>query len=138
MHVALQATRKRNKRRGTSWRESKPKKRAKSSTKRSSCKINEPAGVPSASRMKVTRPLNTFPAHSVCMNRYTRRLDPASRFWIARRLASVRLSWDGTYDLSNVDTARLAPICTPHLSSSVFLSFSLLFLLSSPDIALRV
>jgi len=35
MHVALQATRKRNKRRGTSWRESKPKKRTKSSTKRS-------------------------------------------------------------------------------------------------------
>lgn len=112
--------------------ESKPKKRAKSRTKRSSCKINEPAGVPSASRMKVTRPLNTFPAHFVCMNRYTRRLDPVSRSWIARRLASVRLSWDGTYDLSNVDTAGLAPICTPRLSSSVFLSFSLLFLLSYP------
>jgi len=112
--------------------ESKPKKKkkTKSRTKRSSCKINEPAGVPSASRMKVTRPLNTFPARSVCMNRYTRRLDPASRFWIARRLASVRLSWDGTYDLSNVDTAQLAPICTPRVSLSTSLSLSLPLLLS--------
>lgn len=115
--------------------ESKPKKKkAKSGTKRSSCKINEPAGVPSASRMKVTRPLNTFPALSVCMNRYTRRLDPASRSWIARRLASVRLSWDGTYDLSNVDTARLAPICTPRvpLPRSLSLSFCPPLLLSYP------
>jgi len=51
--------------------------------------------VPNASRMKVTRPLNTFPARAaaVCMNRYTRRLDPANCSWIARRLASARLSW---------------------------------------------
>lgn len=107
------------------------KKKAKSRTKRSFCKINEPAGVPNASRMKVTRPLNTFPArvspYIVCMNRHIRYSIPWTVPESRRRLASVPPYTDGTYDLSNVDTTRFAPC---HLYTAR-LSFGLSILLGT-------
>lgn len=137
MHVALQAQRVKGTNAVGHRDESRPekkekeekkeRKKMKSRTKRSSCKINEPAGVPSASRMKVTRPLNTFPARSVCMNRY---IYPTTRSCGEPLLNRAAFSFRSPFTGRNLRSLKRrhgttrADLYTARLSSTIIL-FSL-------------